>query len=53
MGKVIASAAVSVDGFIADTDDAVGPLFDWLVNGDVEIETKPDLMNLHGERFWG
>jgi len=23
------------------------------VNGDVEIETKPDLMNLHGERFWG
>jgi ferredoxin len=23
------------------------------VTGDVEIETKPDLMNLHGERFWG
>jgi ferredoxin len=23
------------------------------VNGDVEIETKPDIMNLHGERFWG
>jgi ferredoxin len=23
------------------------------VQGDVEIETKPDLMNLHGERFWG
>jgi ferredoxin len=21
--------------------------------GDVEIETKPDIMNLHGERFWG
>jgi dihydrofolate reductase len=37
MGKVIASAAVSVDGFIADTDDAVGPLFDWYSNGDVAI----------------
>ncbi len=23
------------------------------VLGDVEIETKPDLMNLYGERFWG
>jgi ferredoxin len=23
------------------------------VLGDVEIETKPDIMNLHGERFWG
>jgi ferredoxin len=23
------------------------------VNGDVEIETKPDIMNLYGERFWG
>lgn len=28
---------VSVDGFIADADDQVGPLFDWLSNGDVEI----------------
>ena len=37
MGKVIASAAMSVDGFIADTDDAVGPLFDWYSNGDVAI----------------
>jgi dihydrofolate reductase len=37
MGKVIASAAMSVDGFIADTDDAVGPLFDWYGNGDVAI----------------
>ena len=28
---------VSVDGFIADAKDQVGPLFDWYVNGDVEI----------------
>ena len=29
------AAAVSLDGFIADDADAVGPLFDWLGNGDV------------------
>jgi len=28
-------AAVSLDGFIADDNDDVGPLFDWLVSGDV------------------
>jgi dihydrofolate reductase len=37
MGKVIASAATSLDGFVADPDDAVGPLFDWYNNGDVAI----------------
>ncbi len=29
MGKVIIGATVSVDGFIADENDGVGPLFDW------------------------
>lgn len=28
---------VSVDGFIADADDQVGPLFDWCGNGDVPL----------------
>jgi dihydrofolate reductase len=37
MGKVIAAAAMSLDGFIADSSDAVGPLFDWYGNGDVDI----------------
>jgi dihydrofolate reductase len=37
MSRVIASAAVSLDGFIADTSDAVGPLFDWYNNGPVEF----------------
>jgi dihydrofolate reductase len=37
MGKVIAAAAMSLDGFIADTADAVGPLFDWYSNGDIEL----------------
>jgi dihydrofolate reductase len=30
-------AVVSVDGFIADKDDDVGPLFEWYFNGDAEI----------------
>src|SRR5580700_1644717 len=34
---VIMHNVVSVDGFIADAKDQVGPLFDWYVNGDVEI----------------
>ncbi len=35
MGKTIMGAVVSLDGFMADDDDGVGPLFDWLGNGDV------------------
>jgi dihydrofolate reductase len=36
MGKTIMGvAAVSLDGFIADDNDGVGPLFDWLGTGDV------------------
>lgn len=37
MGAVVMHAAVSVDGFIADEKDQVGPLFDYLGNGDTEI----------------
>ena len=37
MVKVIAGATVSLDGFIADESDRVGPLFDWYGNGDVEF----------------
>jgi dihydrofolate reductase len=35
MGKVVMGAVVSLDGFIADDNDDVGPLFDWYGNGDV------------------
>jgi dihydrofolate reductase len=35
MGKTIMGAVVSLDGFIADDHDGVGPLFDWLGNDDV------------------
>jgi dihydrofolate reductase len=37
MSTVIMHNVVSVDGFIADENDQVGPLFDWYANGDVAI----------------
>lgn len=37
MATVIMHAVVSVDGFIADEHDDVGPLFDWYFNGDRAI----------------
>ena len=37
MARVIAAAAMSLDGFVADAFDAVGPLFDWYDNGDIEM----------------
>jgi hypothetical protein len=37
MSTVVMHSVVSVDGFIADANDQVGPLFDWLGNGDVAI----------------
>jgi dihydrofolate reductase len=38
VGKVVMSASVSVDGFIADENDQPGPLFDWLLGGDVPLD---------------
>jgi dihydrofolate reductase len=37
MGAVVMHAVASVDGFIADNNDDVGPLFDWYFNGQQEI----------------
>jgi dihydrofolate reductase len=37
VGSVIMHNVVSVDGFIADQNDDVGPLFDWYSNGDTPI----------------
>ncbi|MEV0197083.1 dihydrofolate reductase family protein [Nonomuraea sp. NPDC050691] len=38
MGKVVMYGTVSVDGFIADRNDQVGHLFDWLSSGDVPLD---------------
>lgn len=37
MGTVIMHNVMSVDGFIADENDDVGPLHDWYFNGDTPI----------------
>ena len=38
MGKVVMYSSVSVDGFVADEHDQLGPLFDWLGSGDVPLD---------------
>jgi len=50
MGKVIVQASMSLDGFIADTNDQVGPLFDWFDNGDVELSGSDPSMVFHISR---
>ncbi len=40
MANVVMHAVVSVDGFIADEHDDVGPLFEWYFNGDLPIVTE-------------
>ena len=42
MGTVIMHNVVSVDGFIADENDDVGPLHDWYFNGDTPITEGGD-----------
>ena len=37
MSTVVMHSVVSVDGFIADAQDQVGPLFDWYANGDTPL----------------
>ena len=37
VSTVVMHAVVSVDGFVADAGDDVGPLFEWYFNGDAEI----------------
>jgi dihydrofolate reductase len=45
MATVIMHAVSSLDGYIADRDDEVGPLFDWYFNGDRKLvdEESEDL----------
>ena len=44
MGKVVANASMSLDGYIAKQDNTIGRLFDWYQNGDVEVRTAtPDI----------
>ncbi|WP_433444662.1 hypothetical protein [Nonomuraea sp. CA-141351] len=42
MGTVIMHNVVSVDGFIADENDDIGPLHDWYFSGDTPITEGRD-----------
>ncbi|MET0734181.1 MAG: dihydrofolate reductase family protein [Microbacterium sp.] len=47
MGKVVTSASMSLDGFVADESNDPGPLFDWYEAGDVEVVNEGDLPPFH------
>jgi dihydrofolate reductase len=47
MGQVIASASMSLDGYIAKHDNTIGRLFDWLQNGEVEFPTVDGRITFH------
>jgi dihydrofolate reductase len=47
MAKVIAELSMSLDGFIADKDDEVGPLFDWYNNGDITVPSADPCWTWH------
>ena len=42
MGKVVASASMSLDGFVAHENNDPGRLFDWYEAGDVEVVTASE-----------
>lgn len=42
MATVIANAAISLDGFVADLHDDPGAIFDFWMNGPVELVGDPD-----------
>jgi dihydrofolate reductase len=50
MGKVIASASMSLDGYIAKDDNTIGRLFDWYQNGEVEIPAPAGDITFHLSR---
>ena len=47
MGKVIALASMSLDGYTAKDDNTIGRLFDWLQNGEVEFTTATEGMTVN------
>lgn len=55
-GQVIASASMSLDGFVAHPDDTPGPLFDWYESGEVEVPTAVSDFTFHltpvSAEFW-
>lgn len=51
MGRVIMNSAVSVDGFIADDHDDVGPLHEWYFSGDTPLDGDGDASSMRVSRI--
>jgi dihydrofolate reductase len=47
VGRVVSSASMSLDGYVALPDDDPGPLFDWYDAGDVEVRTAREDLTFH------
>jgi dihydrofolate reductase len=47
MGRVVAQAIMSLDGYVAKQDNTIGSLFDWLQNGETAIPTPADDFTVH------
>jgi dihydrofolate reductase len=47
MGKVVAQANMSLDGYVAKQDNTIGGLFDWLQNGEVAMPTPAGDFTIH------
>jgi dihydrofolate reductase len=47
MGKVVAQANMSLDGYVAKHDNTIGRLFDWLQNGEVPYPSPAGDIMLH------
>ena len=47
MGKVVCSASMSLDGFVAHENNDPGRLFDWYEAGDVEVVTASEPAAFH------
>jgi hypothetical protein len=47
VGKVVAQAIMSLDGYVAKQDNTIGRLFDWLQNGEVELPTPAGDFAVH------
>jgi dihydrofolate reductase len=47
VGKVVANAIMSLDGYVAKQDNTIGPLFDWLQNGEIAIPTPAGDFTVH------
>lgn len=47
MGRVVANASMSLDGYVAKQDNSIGRLFDWLQNGEEAIPTPAGDFSVH------